>query len=125
MSKIKSGGGIQSKVVKDVGVRYGSPRREVNKVAVSMLGAQQGSHAMNQAKELNRKLEPFYGKAVPSVPLGNQVAGNVVGRAGPGAVRTVYACGTQSATPAPKPMPEGRQILSQFGPESSRPGKRI
>ena len=39
---------------------------------------------------------------------------------GPGANRTIYHCGSQSETPAAKPMPAGRDILSGFGPERGK-----
>jgi len=117
---VRSGGGIDSNKRVEIGVRYGGPRREVNKVAVSRLGAMIGSHATNNPKVLNTKLEPFYGKTVPSVPLGNQVAGNV-GPGGPGTGRTLYRAGYQGPTPAPQAMSVGRNTLSEYGPDV--PGK--
>src|SRR5690349_11087544 len=101
-NKINSGGGINSRVVKEVGVKFGSPRRAVNVVAVSRLGAMQGGHATHNPKALNTRAEPLYGGRGVASELGNARAYGC--QAGPGGGRNVYRAGYQSATPAAKEM---------------------
>jgi len=99
--KAKSGGGINSNKRVEVGLRLGSERREVNKVAVSRLGAMQGGHATHNPKALNATAEPLYGgKALPS-ELGNARAYQC--QPGPGGGRTVYRAGYQG-----RPQRRGR-----------------
>jgi len=43
---------------------------------------------------------------------------------GPGSGRTTYQSGSQQATPTAQPMPAGREILGEFGPEITGPGRR-
>ena len=43
---------------------------------------------------------------------------------GPGSGRTVYGSGSQSPTPTAQEMPAGREILGEYGPEISGPGRR-
>jgi hypothetical protein len=52
------------------------------------------------------------------VPFGNAVALNV-GKGGPGTGRTIYQRGTQGqqGEVAGSPRPQGRDILSSFGPD--------
>jgi hypothetical protein len=40
--------------------------------------------------------------------------------AGPGGGRTVYGSGSQHGLKPAQPSPEGKDILSEFGPESKR-----
>jgi hypothetical protein len=45
-----------------------------------------------------------------------------VGKGGPGTGRTTHHCGSQALFGSGGPQkPAGRPILSQYGPESSRP----
>jgi hypothetical protein len=80
----------------------------------------QGSH-VTRGEESNYRGDPLHsGRSFQPVPFGNQVALNV-GKGGPGTGRTVYASGsqgTQGGTIPGNPRPQGRDILSSYGPES-------
>lgn len=66
-------------------------------------------------------LEPRFTAARPNVPLGNTLVNNI-GSGGPGAGRTVYACGSQAAPVRNPVMPKGKDQLADFGPDI--PGRR-
>jgi hypothetical protein len=105
-------------------VKYGSKRDAVNVLTTSRLGAMFGDKAMEQGRPLPNRPLPLYQGKVPSVPLGNAVAGNV-GKGGCGAGRTIYGQGgSQSATPTAKPMPGSRDTLSEFGRDVPGRGRR-
>jgi hypothetical protein len=120
----KAGGGIRSKNVVRPPSRQGMPARGVNPGHVAQTGSALGNHSTDsQGKRLTRAAEPKFTQSPHSVPLGNALATNV-GKGGPGTGRVVYGCGTQGQTgpAAGSVRPAGRDILSEFGPDS--PGVR-
>src|SRR5690349_16826907 len=94
MTKSRSGGGIASNKLVNVGVRGGSAANKVSPGAVSMIGVKQGNHASDPSHTVRGKPEPLMAGQMHSVPLGNAVATNV-GAGGPGKGRTVYRTGGQ------------------------------
>jgi hypothetical protein len=116
------GGGPKSRNVVHPNIRTGGGSRSTNPGYVSQLGNKVGSHVTNKGDSGYRG-EPFHsGKSFQPVPFGNEVALNV-GKGGPGTGRTVYASGSQGTTGAPapgNPEPQQGDILSGYGPESSR-----
>jgi hypothetical protein len=87
MTKAKSGGGITSNTVRNVGVRTGKPAKGVSPQATSRIGIQTVT-SMGAAKVPNPK----------ATPLGNQTA--LQAGCGPGAGRTVRRAGSQQPAPA-------------------------
>jgi hypothetical protein len=112
MSKAKSGGGITSnKLVTSRAPKVEPRSRAISPGAVSKLGAMQGNHATNQGRNVNvppPKLDAGRGYQ-PVGPTSNMGVG-------PGANRTIYRSGSQSATPTARPMPAGRDTLAEYGP---------
>jgi hypothetical protein len=86
-----------------------------------MLGNMQGSH-VTRGQESNYRGEPLHdNRSFQPVPFGNEVALNVKG-GGPGTGRTIYKTGSQDQYGSGGPeKPSGRDILSEYGSESSRP----
>jgi hypothetical protein len=82
--KAKSGGGITSNKLRQVGIKAG-PRRTnvISPSAVADVGA-----------AISYPRLPLIKSTAPQVPLGNDLATNV-GRGKPGAGRTIYPCGYQ------------------------------
>jgi len=118
----RPGGGIASRVNVSPQVRTGTGSRGTNPGGVGQLGQMQGSH-VTRGEESNYRGDPFHaGRSFQPVPFGNAVALNVKG-GGPGTGRTIYKTGSQGqqGNPAGNPRPQGRDILSSFGPDSSRP----
>jgi hypothetical protein len=123
MAQARSGGGIDSRVVKQVGIRSGSENLTAyNPRGVSQIGASQGS-TLDRSESFTTKnsaLPLSDGQRRDFVPLGNALTNNV-GKGGPGSGRTVMRSGTQS-THGPVVQgnaPQGRDIFSQFPPEVS------
>jgi hypothetical protein len=121
MAQARSGGGINSSVVKNVGIQGGSRTTQpVSPRGVSQLGYSPGS-TLDRAGSFTTKssaLPVFEAKKPNPVPFGNQLATNV-GPGGPGTGRTVMRSGSQ-ATHGPVVQgnaPQGRDIFSQFPPE--------
>jgi hypothetical protein len=127
MGKAKSGGGIQSRQVRQVGIRYGGPNRKVNPAGADQLGQHLGDHAGDTRGDTGKgnPASPLYGgMALPGAKLGNEVAKNV-GAGGPGTGRTVYKTSTQgmhgSARGPERDVPDaptmrpGRDILGEYG----------
>jgi hypothetical protein len=124
----RPGGGIASRQRVSVPVRTGSGSRSANPAGVSQLGNKQGSH-VTRGEESKYRGDPLHsGRSFQPVPFGNQVALNV-GAGGPGTGRDVHKTGSQGmqgTTNTGNPRPQGRDILSSFGPESkprSNPGR--
>jgi len=115
------GGGIASKQHVQTPVRTGSGAREVRPGGAGQLGASQGSHLTNKGDSGYRGEVLYGGQGMNPVPYGNAKALDV-GPGGCGTGRTIYKTGTQQqyGSGGP-PKPEGRDMLSAFGPESSRP----
>src|SRR6516165_2143099 len=124
MAKAVSGGGINSRVVKQVDIKSGSPNLTAySPRGVSQIGAAQGSRLDRAGSFTTRNSALPYsdGQRKDFVPLGNSLTNNV-GAGGPGTGRTLYGQGgtqqmhgapVQGSSPAPK------DFLSQFGPEVS------
>jgi hypothetical protein len=90
----KAGGGINSRVVREVGNRFGNRASVVNPRAVSQIGAQLSNHVTESGGKVGRAAETFYTGRKPAglpggVPLGNEVAKNI-GGGGPGTGRKLY-----------------------------------
>jgi hypothetical protein len=102
----RPGGGMGSRVVREVGVRNGAPASRVSPGGVSQIGSQLGNHSTGKGKILRGAVEPTYQGpmgGMGSVPLGNQVATNV-GAGGPGKGRVLYGqSGTNQTYGAPNP----------------------
>src|SRR6516165_5362201 len=95
MAQARSGGGINSSVVKQVDIKSGSPNLTAySPRGVSQLGAAQGSMLSKQGSFTSRpSAAPLSeGQKRDFVPLGNQLATNV-GQGSPGAGRQVYRAG--------------------------------
>lgn len=115
-------GGIGSRVVTKQPVRTGAAAREMDPRGVSQIGSSMGNHSMDNSKKLTKSVEPVRGAPMSSVALGNQTA--LSAGQGPGSGRTVSRSGSQAQHGAPegRPAPQGRDILSEFGPESKPRG---
>jgi hypothetical protein len=116
MAKARSGGGITSNKLVTTKAPKTEPRsRAISPAAVSRIGAKQGNHATGKGtvRVVSPPLDAGRGYSAPVGPASNLAAG-------PGAGRAVYRTGSQSPTPAARPMAPGRDILSEFGPESKR-----
>jgi hypothetical protein len=124
MSGSRPGGGINSKVINPQGQRLGTPARGVSPGAVSQLGEAVGNHISDGSGGRAtgyRGDKWFDGKTPISVPLGNQIAGNV-GKAGPGSGRQVAKSGSQGMHGSPaagNPPPRGE--LFPGWPAKGRP----
>jgi hypothetical protein len=102
----RPGGGIASKPIVHKQAPKAEPKpHSINPAGVSHIGTSQF---------LGR--EPIYeGRGYgPVGPTDNVKA------VGVGGGRTIYKSGSQHGMGPAKPMPEGRDILSEFGPESKR-----
>jgi hypothetical protein len=123
-----SGGGLGSKNVVAKPQRLGTPARGMHSGGVSQLGSAVGNHITGDGgRTTNYRGDNFYNGKTPAggkVPLGNQIANNV-GKGGPGTGRQVHHCGSQgSPGPTRSPNASGRDILSEFGPDSSNARNR-
>jgi hypothetical protein len=116
----RTGGGINFNKNVAVGVRRGAPATGVRPAGLSQFGSAIGNHATGSAKALRGGAEKYSGAgpAGGGQKLGNEVALNV-GKGGPGTGRTVMRSGSQQGTTAPQSMSAGRDILSEFGPDSA------
>jgi hypothetical protein len=118
------GGGIASKQHVQTPVRTGSGSHNAHPAGAAQLGQAYGDHVTTRVGSTGYKGEPLHGPASRNfqpVPFGNEVALNVKG-GGPGTGRTIYKTGTQDLHGSGGPQkPQGRPILSQYGPESTRP----
>jgi hypothetical protein len=96
MAKAKSGGGITSRNLKQVGIRTGKRREAVNPGYAGQLGSRVGDHVTDCRQSSGYRGESFGGG--PGIPskLGNELALNVKG-GGPGKGYNLYGqCGSQS-----------------------------
>ena len=119
----QKGGGYGSRQHVEKPIRTGTGSRGTNPGGVGQLGQMQGSH-VTRGQESNYRGDPLHsGRSFQPVKFGNEVALNV-GKGGCGTGRTIYKTGSQGmqgSTNPGNPRPQGRDILSSFGPESSRP----
>jgi hypothetical protein len=122
MARASSGGGINSRVVKKVGIHGGS--RSTNVVSpggVSELGTALGSRLARTGSYTSQSYaKPMMEGSKPlPVAFGNAKATDI-GKGGPGAGRTIHRTGTQMMHGQPVGSPvQGREILGSYGPESS------
>jgi hypothetical protein len=117
MSKAKSGGGINSRVVKQDTKWKAEPKgKAINPASVSTLGM------ATQFKKPNLEMGPGYQtKPQPSTGIANARKGHA--GVGPGGGnRTIFPTGAQGTHGKPVPAPGGkpRDILSEYGPERSK-----
>jgi hypothetical protein len=112
VSKIKSGGGLTSNKLVTPSVRTGAPNRDVNPAYAAQLGRSLDPKVIARTPENT--------KAMPAPRYGNAVALN--SKSAPGQGRTIMRSGSQSqhGEVAGSPRPQGRDILSEFGPERGR-----
>src|SRR6516164_6853765 len=119
----QKGGGYGSRQHVETKVRTGSGSRSTNPGGVGQLGQKQGDHITRGGSSGYRGDPLHSGRSFQPVPFGNEVALNV-GKGGCGTGRTIYKTGSQGmqgTTNPGNPRPQGRDILSSFGPDSSRP----
>ena len=122
MAKAVSGGGINSRVVKQVDIKSGSPSLTAySPRGVSQIGASQGSMLSKAGSFTSRNsaVPLSEGQKRDFVSLGNSLTNNI-GAGGPGTGRTLYGQGgTQAVHGAPVAgsTPAARDILSEFGRE--------
>jgi hypothetical protein len=104
----------------------GRPATVINEAGVGQIALSIGNKVMEKAKPLTKSIEPVRTGQVPSVPLGNDVARNV-GAGGPGAGRVIDRTGGQGqhGPVAGNPPIQGRDMLSEFGPESPTSEARL
>jgi len=120
MAKAVSGGGISSRVVKQVDIKSGSPNLTAySPRGVSQIGAAQGSRLDRAGSFTTRNSALPYsdGQRKDFVPLGNSLTNNV-GPGGPGSGRTLYGQGGTQSVHGPVVQgqsPGQRDILSEFG----------
>ena len=119
----QKGGGYGSRQHVEKPVRTGTGSRSTNPGGVGQLGIKQGDHVTRGGSSGYRGDPLHSGRSFQPVKFGNEVALNV-GKGGCGTGRTIYKTGSQGlqGNVAPgNPPPQGRDILSSYGPESSRP----
>jgi hypothetical protein len=109
MAKAKSGGGITSNKLVNVGLRTGSGSKGSSPAAASQLGQ---STAFRKEQVDSERGYSGGGK------YGNELATNV-GKGGPGAGRTVMRSGSQGTYGAVvnPGSPPARDTLREYGPE--------
>jgi hypothetical protein len=123
MKKSKSSSqGIQSSQRREVGNRLGASREGILPAYPGTLGNMRGNHATETGRtRSDNNIPRLDGKTGISVELGNTVALN--SGSAPGQGRTIMKSGSQMQTGAgagPPAPTGGRDILSEFGPESLR-----
>ena len=112
----RAGGGIASKNVRHVSAPKSEPRaHDRNPGAVAQYGAMVGNHATHQGKSTPYRGDPDFTRSGYSPPQGPTSFSNV----GPGGGRKIYGSGSQQqyGSGGP-PKPAGRDILSEYGPDS-------
>jgi hypothetical protein len=118
MAKTHSGGG---KTPRNVGVKTGPPSaNKIDPGSASRIGRSVGNHT--ERGTTKRPAEPLVTGSMKQVPLGNTVAlnGSGSGARPGGGDRKIHERGSQGqhGPAAGSAAPKGRDILSQFGPES-------
>src|SRR6516225_4790110 len=109
----KPGGGSASRNVRNVSAPKVEPKPHArNPGRVAQYGALVGNHATHQGKSTPYKGDPDFTRAGYSPPQGPT---DNVKAVGVGGGRTIYKAGGQHGLGPAKPMPEGRDILSEYG----------
>jgi hypothetical protein len=123
---IRSGGGINSSVVKSVGIRKGSPSADkISPAGISQLGIHPGDRLTREGGHTGRSSATpiIEGQKPAPVAMGNAKALDVKG-GGPGTGRTVLRSGTQmqygSGGP---PLPSGRPWYQDYPNPGEKEGK--
>ena len=119
---VKSGGGYGSSQVVRPGIKTGpASTNKIDPRGVSQYGYATGSKIERGNYTTQNSALPVNQGTMKQVPLGNQVALNVVGRAGPGAGREVHRSGSQGThgSVVQGSAPQGRPIWPEFPPETS------
>jgi hypothetical protein len=122
----RPGGGIASRVNKQVGNRLGQSARGKTPGHVASMGQMKGNHVMEDGRVKGDPLIPRFTNAPWNAgqQLGNANAAELAnGKAGPGKGRVVYACGTQGMTGRPDPgnaPAKNHDILRDYGPDFKR-----
>jgi len=110
LSKGRPGGGMGSRVVKNVGVRTGKPAMVKNPGHVAQYGSAQGNHITDRGSTGYRGDPPGMRPASPNVKLGNQTA--LEAGQGPGAGRSVSRCGSQQGVSPATPIGPTKDTLA-------------
>jgi hypothetical protein len=120
-SGVGSGGGYKMNKHRDTRAPKSEPRpRAINPSSVAQLGALVGDHVTHKGKSTGYKGEELVRGKGYSGPIGPT---DNVKAVGVGGGRTTYHCGTQDqhGAPAPgNPPAQGKDILSQFGPDTRK-----
>jgi hypothetical protein len=112
----KPGGGIASNKRVEVGYRQGSQRRPANKTGVAQLGQRVGDHITEHGATGYGGVPVFDGGAGFKSKLGNEWSSQV--RQGPGKSATAIYKQGQQQSGAVRSIQQGRDILSEYGPNS-------
>jgi hypothetical protein len=116
---ILSGGGIQSRqyVTSRSGVKV-----EPEAKAASAAGVAQQGLSTAFKKEPLFEGRGYTPKEMAPTGIANSRFNSAA--SGPGSGRTIYSSGSQSPTPTARPMPPGRDTLSEYGPDVPGRGRR-
>src|SRR6516225_1049965 len=117
MANKLSGGGIGSNKLVHPSVRTGpASTNKISERGVSQYGYATGSKIDRGNYTTANSALPVNQGTMKQVPLGNQVALNVVGRAGPGAGREVHRSGSQGqhVSVVQGNAPQGRPIWPEY-----------
>jgi hypothetical protein len=98
MAKRNPGGGIGSRVNREVAVRYGQRAEEIRHQGVSQIGSSIGNHVTERRHPAPKATEAVRGALRPAggpggIELGNSLAAKTV--CGPGGSREVMRSGSQ------------------------------
>jgi hypothetical protein len=117
-----SGGGIGMNKNVQVPVKTGSGSTGIWPSYTNAPGSQFGDHTTDGKSTGYRGPKREDGKSFQPVPFGNEVALNV-GKGGCSTGRTIYKTGSQDMHGQPasgNPPAQGKDVLSQFGPDYKR-----
>jgi hypothetical protein len=127
-SSHRPGGGIASRVNKQVNQRLGSGSHSKNPGRVGQIGIKQGDHTTDDGAHGYRG-EPWkIGPSFQPTQFGNANAAEMAnGKGGVGKGRTIYGCGTQGMQGRPDPgnaPSKSHDILGDFGADYRGRGSR-
>jgi hypothetical protein len=126
MAKSQGGGGYNSRVNRDVPIRYGQSARKVSEGGSDQLGQAMGAKRIGDRITSQNSAKNLYSGSLPGVgsqKLGNETSAQIKAM---GQGRTVHARGTQNqwGSVAPGNPPAHRPILSEYGPDTHNASKR-